>query len=72
MSNIRKALIWGVNVFVFTIAIMFLLCGVNTIGAIIAYVLIGEVAGFSVFATVWQMLDTEGENNNNENDEKNN
>lgn len=72
MSNIRKALIWGVNVFVFTIAIMFLLCGVKTVGAIIAYVLIGGVSGFSVFATVWQMLDTEGENNNEENDEKNN
>ena len=63
MSNIRKALIWGVNVFVFTIAIMFLLCGVKTVGAIIAYVLMGGIAGFSVFATVWQMLDTEGEEN---------
>lgn len=61
MSNIRKALIWGVNVFVFTIAIMFLLCGAKTAGAIIAYVLMGGIAGFSVFATVWQMLDTEGE-----------
>lgn len=66
MSNIRKALIWGVNVFVFTIAIMFLLCGVKTVGAIIAYILIGVVAGFSVFATVWQMLDTEGEDNDEE------
>ena len=66
MSNIRKALIWGVNVFVFTIAIMFLLCGVKTVGAIIAYILMGGIAGFSVFATVWQMLDTEEENNDEE------
>lgn len=66
MSNIKKALIWGVNVFVFAIAIMFLLCGVKTAGAIIVYVLIGGVAGFSVFATVWQVLDTKEENNSEE------
>ena len=42
---------------------MFLLCGARTAGAIIAYVLMGGIAGFSVFATVWQMLDTEGEEN---------
>lgn len=66
MSNLRKALIWGVNVFVFTIAIMFLLCGVVSTGAIIAYILTGGIAGFSVFATVWQVLDTKGEDNDEE------
>ena len=63
MSTIKRALIWGVNALVYTIVIMFLLCGVKTPGAIIAYVLMGGIAGFSVFATVWQMLDTEGEEN---------
>jgi len=66
MSNIRKALIWGINVLVFTVAIMFLLCGVVSTGAIISYLLVGSIAGFSTFGVVWQVLDTEGEDNNEE------